>query len=99
MNISPLLARTVVVAQIEGLGGQFAGLAAQAVAALLGIAVAWGTAILVWKLLAAMASNPSAQKLLSIVGVLLLAVALVGATPDLMNAAYDYGKTFLDGTE
>ena len=92
------LSTVAVLAQIDGLGGKFSGLAAQAVAALLGIAVAWGTAILLWRLLATMASNPSAQKLLSIVGILLLAVALIGATPDLMDVAYEYGQGFMDGT-
>ncbi len=87
----------VPVAQIDGIGAKFTGLAAQAVATLLGLAVAWVTVILLWRLLEAMLSNPSAQKLLGIVGVLLFAVFLVGATPDLADAAYTYGQSFMDG--
>ena len=93
------ISTVAVLAQIDGLGAKFLGLAAQAGADLLAIVVAWGTVILLWKLLASMASNPSAHGLLSIVGVLLLAVALAGATPDLMNAAYEYGGSFMDSTQ
>lgn len=90
------LAAVAVFAQVDSLGAKFTGLAAQVVAALLGLAVAWATVILLWRLLEAMIHNPSAQKLLGIVGVLLFAIFLVGAAPDMADAAYNYGQSFMD---
>ncbi len=95
--MSPHLALILPIAQIDSIGGKAAGLAAQATATLLGLAVAWATVIMLWRLLEAMLSNPSGQKLLAIVGVMLFAVFLAGATPDLADAAYAYGQSFLDG--
>ena len=84
-------------AQIDSIGAKVTGLAAQAIAGLLGLVVAWATVILLWRLLEAMLSGPSAQKLLGIVGVLLFAVFLTGAVPDLADAAYAYGQSFMGG--
>lgn len=92
-----LIASVVVLAQLDTLGGKAAGVLAQVVAGLLGIAVAWVTVVVVWNLLKSMASNPDFGKLLGLVAVGLFAVFLAGATPDALDAAYAYGQSFLDG--
>lgn len=84
-----------VLAQVDSLASKLGGLAAQALAALLGVAVAWVAVVVVWNLLTAMAKSPDMGKLVAIVGVGLMAVFLVGAAPDLLSAAYTYGQGFL----
>lgn len=87
-----------VLAQIDGLGAKATGLLAQVVAVLLGLVVAWVTVVVIWKLLQEMAKKPDYGKLLAIVGVGLFAVFLAGAAPDALDAAYEFGQSFLDGS-
>lgn len=74
------------------------GLVAAAVAALLAAVVGIATLVLVWRLIKATLSDPKPGKLLELVGVMLLAVALAGATPGLLGAAFVWGKTLGDET-
>ena len=69
-----------------------AGLVAQAVTALLGLVVGIATLVLIWQLIKHMAKNPSVEKLLGLVGVMILAVVLAGATPGLLASSYQWGK-------
>ena len=88
----------VLVAQetgVSGIGAKFAGLGTQAVAALALIAVAWGTALLMWSLLKAMLTEPKVDKLVGLVIAMLVAVALVGAAPSLIDMAYEFGTDFI----
>ena len=85
------------IAQVPSLGGRAAGLLGQVAAALALVAVAWLTVILYWKLLVAAVDAPSAGKLATIVVVPLAAAFFVGATPDLIDAAYTYGQSFMEG--
>lgn len=80
---------------IGGISAKAAGLLAQVAAGLVGVAVAWITIVLYWQLLTSMASSPSPSKVAMTVVVPLLAVFLVGATPDLLDAAYAYGQSFM----
>ena len=98
--MSPTLALVNVLAQdagINGIGAKAAGLLGQVAAGLVGVAVAWITVILYWQLLTSVASSPSPGKLAMIVVVPLFAIFLVGAAPDMLDAAYVYGQSFMDG--
>ena len=95
--MEPILGAIVVIAQqdVSGIGAKAAGLLSQAAAGLVAVAVAWITVVLYWQLLTSVANSPSPSKLAMIVVVPLLAVFLVGATPDMLDAAYSYGQSFL----
>ncbi len=97
MNPLPNIPLAVVVAQFQSLGTKVVGVLAQLVTLLLGIAVAWITVVIIWKLLQEMARNPDFGKLLAIAAIGMFAVFLVGAAPDALDAAYAYGQTFMDG--
>lgn len=75
-----------------------AGLVAAAVAALMGAVVGIATLMLVWRLLKETMSDPKPGKLGSLVGVMCLAVALAGAAPGFLGAAFTWGKTLGDQT-
>lgn len=92
LNLVPLVAQDAAPADI---GGRLAGLAGSAAGGLAVIAVSAITAVLIWQLLAATFRNPSPEKLAMIVVVALLAVFFVGATPDLIQLAYEYGQSFI----
>jgi chromate transport protein ChrA len=77
------------------IGSRLAGLAGGLAGGLAVVAVSAITAVLIWQLLAATLKNPTPEKLAMIVAVALLAVFFVGATPDLVKAAYAYGQSFL----
>lgn len=76
---------------LDALAGQGGALAAGAVAALLAVVVNVATAVMVWRLLSALLSSPSADALKRVVLVTLAAVILLGATPGLVAGAYRWG--------
>ena len=82
---------------IREAGASIAGLGAQLTAALLGIAVAWFTIPLYWRLLKAMFKDPTPEKLAGVVIPALLAIALVGAAEGLADWAYALGQGFVLG--
>lgn len=84
-------------AAVPGIGSKAAGLLSQAAAALVGVAVAWITVVLYWELLTSVAKGPTPSKVAMTVVVPLFAVFLVGAAPDMLDAAYAYGQSFMSG--
>ena len=72
------------------------GLLAQVAAIILGGALGWITIVLYWRLLVSVADTPTPGKLATIFAVPLFAAFLVGATPELLDAAYAYGQGFLN---
>ena len=97
MNIHLSSVVPAVVAQGDpaSITAKLAGLATQLAVGLTGLAVAAIGAYLIWQLLVTAVSNPSPKKLGSVVLAALAAVFLVGAAPDLLDLAYDYGQSFI----
>ena len=97
IHLSPVVPAMVAQADPASLTAKLAGLAAQLAAGLTGLAVAAIGAYLIWQLLVTALSNPSVKKLGTVVLAALAAVFLVGAAPDMLDIAYQYGTTFVSG--
>lgn len=95
--MTPTIALLAQSGPIRDAGATIAGLGAQLTAALLAIAVAWFVIPLYWRLLKAMFADPTPEKLAGIVIPALLAIALVGAAPNLADWAYGLGEGFVLG--
>jgi len=78
---------------VTTLAGTLRGLISQAVTFLLSVVVGLAILFTLVKLLKAMAKDPNWEKLLGIVGVMILAVVLAGAAPGLLSQSYTWGKT------
>lgn len=84
----------VIAGIVDSLGGMAQNTAAAVAATLTGLVVSVGIAAMLWHLIGALISNPSwAAVKKAVVGVL-AAVFLAGATPGIVGAVYEAGKSF-----